>query len=85
MHWLVACLMLLNVSCRDFIPPTIAICITDGDKFVCFDERLPEEAQEYDLPNTTKDLICTMPSDFDAIQSYCTDIRERLLKCLKGN
>jgi len=77
--WFVVLIMLLGNSCQTWPVPKTELCISgDGYTFICNDSRRdpPDYEREYPV-----DYICTNPSDYSELYSYCTTIREELIKC----
>ena len=81
---LVSLTLLSAASCERHKPPKTELCIVgDADTFLCNDQRLDDDRQDYDLvyPRDVLNYVCTNPSDYAKLNGYCTDLRERLIKC----
>ena len=65
-------------------PPQAEICITgDNYELACADQRLPEGERSYLRPYTVN-YICTNGTDYDAQYNYCSNLREKLIRCESG-
>ena len=75
--------LFISSSCEHFPPPKTQLCVSgDNYKFICNDSREdpPDFEREYTL-----DYICTDGTSFSRMYDYCIDIREKLIKCRKGD
>jgi hypothetical protein len=77
-------LVFLN-SCKTPYPfPKLETCIHNEDNSAeCADLRLPKNEQSYSKVEL-KNYICTNPDDYGSAFNYCSDLREKLVKCEKG-
>ena len=81
---LVSLTLLSAASCERHKPPKTELCIVGTeDTFLCNDQRLDDDAQDYDLtyPNDVENYICTNPTHYQQLNGYCTGLREKLIKC----
>lgn len=81
---LVSCSLLLGASsCDRYRPPKVERCMLNSDALFCVDPRLEE--REYDRSySESLGYLCTSPADYGRLDSYCADIRKRLIKCERG-
>lgn len=75
-------ILTLSWACKQgYPPPRLELCTTgDEHKLICNDQRQEETSQNYARPYTLN-YVCTNPSDFDRLYSYCADMRKKLIKC----
>jgi hypothetical protein len=81
---LVSLTLLSAASCERHKPPKTELCIVGtADTFLCNDQRLDDNTQDYDLvyPDDVENYICTNPADYQQLNGYCTGLREKLIKC----
>jgi hypothetical protein len=65
-------------------PPKAELCITgDNYELACADQRLPEGERSY-LRSYTVNYICTNSNDYEAQYNYCSNLREKLIRCESG-
>lgn len=82
---LLSLLMLSVSSCESFPPPKTEVCITlENPGMGCSDPRLPDDDRNYDRDYTSS-YVCTNPSDYQIMFAYCSDLREELIRCKRGN
>lgn len=87
-YWILPALLttLLASSCETlYAPPKAELCVVtaEGDG-ACNDKRLPEDKQSY-FRALKKGDIATNPDDYKNQFNYCSDIREKLIKCERKN
>lgn len=72
-------------SCRTlYSPPKVETCIHNADNSAeCVDLRLSKSEQSY-TKIELENYICTNPKDYESMYLYCSDLREKLIKCEKG-
>jgi hypothetical protein len=78
-------LLVLVSSCETpHAPPKVETCIHNYDNSAeCSDLRLPQSEQSYNK-SELENYICTNPKDYESMYLYCSDLREKLVKCEKG-
>lgn len=82
---LLSYLLVFLSSCKTNYPfPVLETCIHNIDNSAeCADLKLPKSEQSY-TKIELENYICTNPKDYEKAFLYCSDLREKLIKCEKG-